>query len=421
VIPRVTIFTNLPQRDQTVDDLIATHLRKMGYEVWVRAFLPDNREHVLHFKPHIIVFPEARCEYTIEFIKTCQSWGIKCVIRRCEGGSATAAYELMEASEKETVIGAWPYTADLEIVWSEEFADLLGKEGYGKREDIYAAGGFPFDSYFPHNRQFPPVEEGRKNVLFAPGWGHSDRNPEYNVPEAPPGSPIHKDAYDRHRKGRTKWLEMIRALTETYKDQGYSFFLRPKTGEVPLPYQNTVGDCLALVQPCPPEVALHNTDIIIHAGSTMGVEANFFGIPGLSYCGNYNQVPGYEFPHVHPEYEDLDKFIEAFGKLKPRVPNGNMKAIRQLSKEFYGKMDGHACLRTAKKIAELEVTPEIVTPNLWPVESRYFESQAFTHAITWNCECCHRNCVTELGKEMIKCPWCGIALARRLEDAQIKK
>jgi len=437
MIPRVSIMTNLPQRDATVDNILADELRELGYEVWVTNFLPKNREHILHFKPHILVIPEARCEYTVELARQCMEWGIRVVVRRTEGGAAWDAWDKMGRAEQATVIGAWPYDVDLEIVWSEDFRDLLIKHGYLPAEKVVAVGAMPFDVYLRAPK--PQVLRQQKpHLLFAPGWGHADRSPEYNVPEAPFGSPIHRDAWQRHSYGREVWLHMMRRVYQEFGDV-FDLFVRPKTGELPIAYQNTLGGRIKVVVPCPTEVALANTDLLIHAGSTMGIEAHLYNIPALSFFGNVNQVPGYEYPHVSPDFEDVDALLKAISKIRfteqiiknhdgtvgkvfKAKSNANIKNLKKLEKEFYGTIDGKACKRAAAAIERLPVTDDIEKniPALWPPAKKEFDAPGvYKHVMTWKCECCGGQCVTEFGRDMIKCPWCGISLARRLEQDKV--
>ena len=82
-IPKISVLTNLPARDKSTDEYLGEELRDLGYEVNVTDFLPKNREHILLYKPNLVVLPEPRCEYTVDFIEIIRAWGIKVVIKRC--------------------------------------------------------------------------------------------------------------------------------------------------------------------------------------------------------------------------------------------------------------------------------------------------------------------------------------------------
>lgn len=419
---KICIFSNLPQRDRATDERIAYFLRREGFEVRVAPFLPDNRNHIMFWQPHIIILPEARCEYTISLAKKFREWGGIAIARRTEGGAAWDAWKVMGQDEKNTVIGAWPYDLDLEIVWSHDFKKLMGKYGYLPANRIYAAGGFPFDLYFVNKK--PPKPKGRKNLMFASGWGHADRTPGYNVPEAPPGSSIHKDAYDRNVKGRKEWINMLKKVCGELKGDGWDFYLRIKTGEYMKPYQEELKDTgIKLTTPCPAIVVLQHMDLLVHAGSTLGIEAHLYNIPALSYYGSLNHTPGYDRPHVSPDFENVDELLEAIKNLELNKSNADLDAIKKLEHDFYGKIDGNACLRAAKRITKLfKKKKQILNiPSIWPEETKEFDTPGVLKQIEqWVCECCKKSSFTPPGNDMVKCPWCGISLARKPLLTQVR-
>jgi len=304
---------------------------------------------VLYFKPDIVIGPEARCEFTVNFYNNCKSWGIWTVVRRCEGGTAPGAWDVMGQPEKDTVIGAWEYDVDMELVWCEKFRDIIAKNGYLPEDRYKVIGGVPFDPYF----QMPHVNRPntRKNMLVAPGWGHADTNPKYNVPEAPPDSPIHADAYGRHRRGREAWLSMIDKLQKEVSPI-WNVFLSLKVGELPAEYQQRLGNRVQYVQPGQSmRDVLANMDFIIHPGSTLGLEAHLSGIPGQSFCGLYNQTTGYQYPHVHPDTEDIDELIKRAKETPRGKSNANVESVKELEREFYGPIDGKAMERAVCYVA----------------------------------------------------------------------
>ena len=413
--PKVLLFTNLQQRDWQVDSILATELRKLNFEVRQADFLPHSRQHILFYKPDIIIGPEVRCEYTVDIAANCSKWGVVFVAKRTEGGAARAAWDKMGKDEKATVVSAWPYDVDLEIVWSQDFADLVAEFGWLKKEKIFAVGAMPFDAYF--NEPIPPRPPGRKAILFATGWGHADRNPHYNVPEAPFESSIHADAYNRHVKGRGVWIEMLKKAYNMLP--GWDFFIRPKVGEYPKPYQDALGGRVKIVMPCPAKIALVNTDVLIHAGSTMGIEAHLMNMPAFSFCGLINQVPGYEYPHVSPDTENADELLGWIRKCDLGKSNANPESIKKLEKDFYGTIDGKACQRAAQRIKEIPLRPTSV-PDVWPESLREYDVPgAAKQTFNWICEACGRITYMLEPRDMAKCLHCGISLARRLPPEQI--
>ena len=408
---KILLLSNLPQRDLETDTILQRELVSLGFEVRLAEFLPKAREHVLYYKPDIVIGPEARCEYTIDFYKRCREWGIITVAKRTEGGAAQRAWDVMEQWEKDTVIGGWPYSVDLELVWSQEFADLMEKHGYLTKESIYATGALPMDVYF-----LPPKPErvpGRRNIILATGWGHADRTPSYNVPEAPPDSPIHQDAYNRHRAGRDAWMEMIEKLHYSIPEE-WELILRLKVGEYPNEYAEKFGDKIKIAGPCSTRTILTHADLLIHAGSTMAIEAHLMNVPAISFWGMQNQTVGYEYPHVSEDYTDADNLVEAVKRVDFDKSNANLDAVKSLEQEFYGVIDGKACERAAKRISI--IPPKTCNvPYKWPEEDKEYSFPGVARGyICWVCESCGKSMYTlDPSLDMVKCLFCGISLAKR--------
>jgi hypothetical protein len=173
--------------------------------------------------------------------------------------------------------------------------------------------------------------------------------------------------------------------------------------------------------PCPASIVLHNvTDVLVHAGSTLGIEAHLCNIPAFSFHGLINQVPGHNYPHVSPDFEDAGELIGAIKGVELDKSNANLESVKLLEKEFYGTIDGKACERAVEKISSFEIKPTC-TPDVWPPdgEKEFYTPGVFKVIEQWTCECCHKVSITKPGKDMIKCPWCGIALAKAAPQDQI--
>lgn len=408
---KVIVFNNLPQRDAATDKILAEELGKRGLDVQVTTFLPKAREWVMFGRPDIVVGPECRCEYTVDFYKRCMEFGVKAVAKRTEGGAAQEAWDAMEEAERGTVVGVWPYDVDLEIVWSEDMKQLVAMHGHIPGKKITAVGAMPMDPYFRDEQHLHP--KGRKTVLVATGWGHADGDPEYNVPEAPPGSPIHADAYNRHRKGREAYIGLIRQLKKALEPE-YNVILRLKVGERPDEYLQKIPG-VKILQPCDTKIALLNADYLVHAGSTMGLEAHLMQIPTFSYLGQLNQTVGYNYPCVSQEYSNTKDLIEAIKKAEPGKSNVIEENFKKLEKDFYGTIDGQACSRAADAIAAL---PDTGVPNIpisWPEAETVYEFPGCTKQPNgWVCETCGRvTYAAAADMRMIKCLYCGISLCRR--------
>ncbi len=415
---KVLIFTSLPQRDRVPDEILSEHLRKMGYDVRVTPFLPLNRMHILGMKPDIVILPEIRCHYTIGLANMMRTWGIRVVCKRCEGGCGRAAWSVMCDDEKATALGSWPYEVDLELVWGDEFRDILIEKGYGTSDVIKSCGAFPFDVYL-YSEIKGKKEGGRPTVMFATGWPMADRNSKYCVPEAEPSSSIHKIAYDKHREGRDKWLEVMPKVIDALKDE-WDFILRMKTGEKPHEYSEVLGPKLKFTPPEPVILGLKRCDIVIHAGSTMAQEAHLMDMPAINLMGELVETPGYTPAQISPYCMTADELIELIKNATLGKSNANLEAIEQSKKDFYGPIDGLACKRAALEIDKLPVaTPQI--PDVWPPNRKEFPFPgAFATVESWHCDCCDKMThTTNMSQDMIRCVWCGISLVRNDEQAEI--
>ena len=405
----VLLLVNLPQRDLGTDMLIAEHLDHMGHNVHIAPFLPKPRNHVIYFKPDVVIGPEPRSQFTIDFYAHCMEWGIWTIAKRTEGGTSQGAWDVMGKDEKDTVIGAWPYKVDFEVVWSEAFAQIVKKHGYGN--NLFVAGALPFDPYFVP--PFYTYDGNRRNLTVAAGWGHADTNSKYNVPEAPPESSIHGDAYRRHRKGREAYIELLNRLNKEF-GQTHNLQLRLKVGESPEEYKAKCQFPMRIFNPVPPKDVLLNTDILVHAGSTMGLEAHICGLPAFSYLGNLNQTEGYTAPEVSPEFGTLDELVSAIRAVELGKSNANTQAFSQYQTDLFGKIDGKATKRTADLIGNLPKRP-VMIPDVWPPERNTYEFPGISKEYrAWVCETCDRqNFTLATDTTMLKCIHCGISLCLR--------
>jgi len=408
---KALIFTNLPQRDKVVDEILAENLRALGFEARVSMFLPHNRMHVLGMKPNVVILPEIRCQYTVEMVETMRSWGIIVISRRCEGGCGKRAWSVMCDDEKDTAVGTWPYEVDLELVWGEEFRDIVLEKKYGTKETVKAVGAFPFDIYF-YDKIAGKKKGGKKTVLFACGWPMADRGPRYCVPEAPPESSIHKIAYDKHRQGRDRWIEIIKELHALIGKE-WDFLLRLKTGEIPNEYVEKLGDIVKITPPEPMILALKRTDVLVHAGSTVGAEAHYMDMPAISLLGDLVETPGYTPARISPYCKTTAELKQALESVEFGKSNANLDALEQSKTEFYGPIDGRACERSANLINEVPLKKTSIPDEWTPQRVQYPFPGATPQIEQWHCDCCnHTTYVMEPNQDMIKCVWCGISLIR---------
>lgn len=420
---RILIFSNLPQRDLPCDTLLAEHLRNLGNDVRqgplnlnncdIRQtnFLPDPRSHILFYKPDIVIGPEARCQFTVDFYRCCHEWGIQTVAKRTEMGTCWDAWNVMGDDEKKTVIGAWEYYVDLELAWSQDFADLLEKHGYIPKNNIYAAGYMPSDVYF--RPPFPERPKERRNIMIATGWSHADTNATYNVPEAPVGSSVHADAYNRHRTGREKYIELVERLYSELSSN-WNIFLSLKVGEQPEEYMKRLGNKMKIYTPAHAKVTLSNTDLLIHPCSSMAIGSHLMRVPGIAYMGQLNQTKGYTIPSIHPYTEDVNEVVKMVKEMDLTKSNADVGIIKKLEKEMYGVIDGDSCKRAAQKILSLPQTKTNI-PDVWPAEKKEYSHPGVSkNMVNWICETCKKpNYTLDPNLTMIMCVNCAISLARR--------
>ncbi len=401
---KILILTQLPIRDTPVDELIARHLRKLGHTVWVefliRAFGTDNiggRKAVFKFKPDLVVLPEVRCEYGCDLNEAIRGMGIRTVVRRCEPGYSNDERETISDELASVIRGRWPYVVDLELVWHEDFLEALNKPF------VKAVGAFPFDLYFLKKKK----RHKKKTVLCAAAWDYADRTPQYSIPEVSLGSPLHAEHYWRCRKGRDLWIKEILKAVEKYPD--WHFILKVHPAELPFEYRKVFGDKVEVIHMTKAVEALTTADVLIHAGSTMAVEAHLWDIPAFRLGGDDN----HPLAGVSPEINEIDLSVE-LGK-----SNADTNVIKYLEKTFFGRMDGRACFRAAEEIDKIK--PQKTTfPQRWPDSPNNYETPDTCRELTWekspmdivHCPACKNLLYLKPGVKLAKCPWCAVMVQR---------
>jgi hypothetical protein len=434
---------------------MAKYLRSMGHQTWVKGLVGFGRESVIKYKPDAVVLPENRCEYTRDFVENLAGMGILTIVRRTEPGFSKA--DTRSEVHKDFCVGKWFYYVDLELVWSEEFADILRDKYYKK--NVVACGGFAFDPYYPkpvndicahytgpwsednkcqvginyYNAikgheygkddwlNYLPCVKSRKSkykckqfkkqkkktALFASIWDYADRNPTYCVPEIPYGHPIHAENFYKCREGRDIWIAELKRCMKAYPD--WNILLKIHPAEHPTEYVQVFGDSLKIFLHEKASEMLPCADVLIHAGSTMSIEAHLLGIPSYQLGALEDTLIGEVSPRI--EKVELDK-IE-LGK-----SNANLETIKKLEDTFFGKIDGQSCLRAAREINKLKPNKTNI-PKRWPQTDRNYETPGVTQYPPWDkitdgvqCVGCHNLLHMEPHLSLIKCPYCSLALMR---------
>lgn len=414
-VNKVLMLSHLPSRDDIIDTLLVQELAKKRNMVWKGSVLANAREQICSLKPDIVIMPEIRCPFTARMTNLMTEWGIQVVIKRCEAGANETMLNAMPECDRITLFGQYPYEAALEIVWGDEFANILKRERGLK--NVKAVGALVFDPYFLPK---PPIEkeEDKPTMLWATGFVYADRHPDYCAPEVPMGDPRHRKWWRQCREGRWKYIDAIKELYIELKDQ-WHFAIRLKPGESPQDYQALLGNSVKFCLNEPTVASLMRCDLVIHAGSTMAYEAHIMGIPTISYWGY--PVIGYEgkteeyLPlHIAPQTQTMDELGIAIAMTPLGKSNANLDIIKQLETEYYGKVDGKAHKRAAAAINQVKIKPTKI-PDMWPEDPKGswpIVKDVFPTIETWNCNACHKPFFVLPGHDMRPCPQCGVSLVR---------
>jgi len=415
---RVLILTQTISRDGWIDQSIANHLKKLGHTAEAIQFIPHGRREVLKYKPHVVVVPEAGSEYCRDFCIACRRMGIKVAVRRCEPGLTKHDYDEASEDKRRLYISSWDYFVDLELVWSEPFKEILMGRSEVLNKNVKVIGGIAFDPYFPIKKR-EANNPGKKHLVLAASWDYADRTSAFSVPEAPFGSPLHKYYFDKGREGRMLWIDEILDCYDDLKDE-WDITLKTHPVEAAAEYEHYFKDTdIKVIQLPSARETLEHTDLLVHPASTMAIEAHLMGIPALRFgnCGN----KGYLLASVSTGIKSLREVNDAtLGK-----SNANQDVIDQLSKDFFGPIDGNACERAAKAISELEPM-RLTFPSRWPDSDTNYEiagtskypQVASNNTDIGQCPACKNVHYFHPAQRVGKCPWCGAMVIRPRKGQQ---
>ena len=420
---KISIFTLTGQRDKFIDNLLADRLRKLGHEVIVRSYIYSARETVVYEKPDVIIHPMCGGQYKYDFVKQCKEWGIGVVVRRGEAGMGRSEFEKLDQNKKTLILGNWDYSpyVDLELVWGQEFGEILAEQGCGEAEKIKACGAFAFDPYFAPDCKRSTNHE--KTILFATGFSTADCRSNYCECGLPEKSDYHKDIYRIHREARDKWLGAINKLVRWFGD-GWKFELKVRPGEMEDEYRQKLPKCVKLhPQTSTSSEVLRDVDILVHSGSTLAIEAHLLGIPSFNFC-NVNPDPLLaEVSPMVDSYEQLEWYL---AQTNIRHSNINENVFLKLQEHLYGKIDGRACERAAGFIHEHIKNKKIKTaiPDVWPKTIKYLEKDIHTVKqdgdISFLCPCCRNLYYKNVTEDVCiaRCPYCSMQIERTQHRAE---
>lgn len=414
---KILIMTLCGQRDKVVDNLIADHLRGFGHEVYVHNYAMAGFQSVPYIKPDVVISPFPGGEFKNEFVKRCKQWGIEVIVRRGEAGASKEIFEKMDAERQSIVIGNWDYSpyVDLELTWGQEFTDILAEQGCMSAERMKVCGAFAFDAYFlPETKRDASHE---KTILFATGFSCADTREEQSDCGLPEGSPYHKVLYDLHSKGRSLWIETIKELVKWFGEQ-WRFTLKVRPGEYVGEYIKAFGDTVKIYSLMTSSIeALKETDILVHSGSTMAVEAHLLNIPSFNFC---NVNPDSLLASVSPRLETYKELEWSLARANIYQSNINEAVYDELQKHLYGKIDGKACERAVGFIHEHIKDKKIETniPDEWPKEAKFLCDGVCIERrkghIRWVCPVCKNSYYVKKNEQYAKCPFCGVNIKKKL-------
>jgi len=409
---KIILYTHNPIRDPITDDCLTVALRKMGHLVWRRNYLDNDRNMVVYIKPDIVIMPELRCEYSIDFSNQCKAWGIQIVVRPCEVGISEESIPNITDDYRRAIFGEnWPCnnSIDLMLFWGPKMRDLFIKHGGIDPSKAVAVGGIGFDQYFlpPPPDEIPRTE--KKRLMFATGFAYADRNPEYSVPEAKPEDPLHRDMVMTDLKGRAVWFNLIKRFWAEHGND-WEIWVKMHPGEKQEVYEAVLGNIVAYCPQLPAVRAIPYVDLVIHAGSTMAYESHLLNKPAINVSNVCQDVI---VSKISPNVDTFDELVHAVTTTDLTKSNADASIIEIMERDYYGTTDGKASERAAEEINKLPDNKTSI-PDEWPVSTvvKYATPCVLKNVEIWHCKACANQYHVQGPREMVKCPFCGIGNVR---------
>lgn len=423
---KIAILTLTDQRDSAVDTRIAEALTQLGHETIVRSFATAGCDCVCYEKPDVVIVPMVGSQQKLDFVKRCHEWGIAVVVRRGEAGAAREVLARMDRERRRVIIGNYDYASyvDLELTWGPEFSDILAENQRMRKDKIVACGPFTLDACFHRIRPVRPP--GRKTLLFATAWSGADDDPRYTECGLPADSPLQTQMYKQHRKGRDAWLHAIRTLYLT-KNHRYDLLLKVRPGESTAEYIRIVGQFVRILPyDFPSAEAILMSDCVIHAGSTMAVEAHLLGVPSINFT-NCNPDP--RLADVTIQCGDVGQLTEALARMNWGRSNIKPEAVTWLQDHLYGWLDGRACQRAADAVDKLltarnrrkgkNALARPTAPDQWPHVPTYdiagVSAKPVQGWLRLSCMSCHGVFSADPKATVLFCPYCALTMRKIMQ------
>ncbi|KKM75297.1 hypothetical protein LCGC14_1391650 [marine sediment metagenome] len=399
---KILLLSHDTQRDSATHGAIRKHLEDMGHLTWMLHFTQARR--ACYMKPDIVVYPEIRLEKLRDEAAQLHKNGITVAVRRCEPGMSADSLVSVGDAYKRAILGNVDYSdfVALEMVWSQEFADTLVEYKPELKGRVKAVGSFGFDTYKDRSR----AKNEKPVVLLATGFPYADRKALFSIPEARVSdSLLHARLVQIDRMNRQTWFDSIKSFCEKYKDR-YDIALRLHNGEAGGPYCDLIGDTVPLATGNT-DAVLRAVDVLIHAGSTMAMEAHLLGIPAINFA---NKTQDKLVADISPNCETFESLCETFEGLELGKSNADPDVVEKLQ-SFYGVNDGNTCKRAAELIDALPLSGAEISGD-WLVydKIKYPSPYVYTDMVMAHCSSCNRNVAFSSGLDMVKCPYCGVCL-----------
>jgi surface carbohydrate biosynthesis protein len=408
---KILMLLHMPGRDSGFDSMLAHELKTRGHMVWLKQFLTLDRQSICIIKPDILYVPEIRNEYTRDICNLVRQWGAQVVIKLCEFTITEESIPFISEEYKNAIFGNINFnpSCDLVLGWGKKSVELVRKYCPVSAEKVVPCGGIAFDQYFT---PIPPMErKPEKSIMFATGFAYADRSPVYSVPEAKHGEAIHRQFVESDRTGRSEWIKMIRAFLADERFKDWFIYIKPHAGEKQQIYDTIFRERVAHVSPIMPAFAILETvDVLIHAGSTMGYEAHLRNKPAFNY---FNNCQDRIVAAISPNHNCTSDLFNAIETVELGKSNANPEIIKNMDDNYYGPVDGKAYIRAADAIELLPpCNPNI--PDAWPpmTQFRYPDKDVLQTCHQWRCDGCNNIYYVTAEREMVKCPYCGIANVR---------
>lgn len=358
---RILILSASPVRDKMIDRLIARKLGELGHDVEIAPCLRGGRDKVLVFKPDICIVPPIRNPNSRDFVADLKRFGCSVVVRHTEPSCSWQDWKRMSEKNRQEILGAYFYDADLELVWSADEADILSRRG-PRSPRVIPVGAIGLDIYQDDKLKAEVGDYGAfcKRSLLQPGkpillitspWGFADSSPDLATDDM-------VDAV-RDEEGQKQHLAMTRLVVQALRDQ-WNILMTIHHGVKPEPYIALAQELkVPLDRSTPMFHLLPHCQAVIHAGSTVSVSAHLLNIPTFQY-GDVNAKDGGSWwgigesaiSRVAPRYETVDALVAALREC-PQESNANPETIRELQEGRYGIMDGKAVDRAVRHIDRL--------------------------------------------------------------------